>query len=451
MHHFFALVLTNATDIFFISLNILEMPQSHEFCKRLVYWGQYGPTCWFNALLMATLYSQRSRNVLLRSIETLDDNIKIYKIFKHILKYKYIKSKKPEKDTKFFADIKPEKILTMLNQYNSKRFMLTDFNKGFNADLYIKKFYKIFNADTMMILRRKHNVFYDVANHIASVAQIPNSNNYSFTYKIKPKLYVLNQLMRTPDILIIRAQDNIDDDISKNHIISHQENIKNIRSDDDVITYNNTEYELDSVIMSNWNIMDNNHSICGLTCQNERYVYNGWTINTNDAAMKKKVQNRKLPCELMKFDWNIKKDAPFCLNAKQCKLDLVYDDDIPKDLCFSFSKGYRTLIYVKKNAGINENSLSKTPAYMSFSSSKRKQVKDCENGKIRDPVTKRCISMKTALQRGLIADLPKAATPTAAPTAAPPALKPCKDNKIRDARTGRCVSLQTAKKRGILA
>ena len=38
-----------------------------QFCSRVVYWGQEGPLCWFNAILMAVLYSQRSRQVLLQN------------------------------------------------------------------------------------------------------------------------------------------------------------------------------------------------------------------------------------------------------------------------------------------------------------------------------------------------------------------------------------------------
>ena len=53
-----------------------------------------------------------------------------------------------------------------------------------------------------------------------------------------------------------------------------------------------------------------------------------------------------MPCELMKFNWFVNKDEAFCLNSKMCKLDKVKKDT---DLCFSFGKGQRTLVYVKMN------------------------------------------------------------------------------------------------------
>ena len=46
----------------------------------------------------------------------------------------------------------------------------------------------------------------------------------------------------------------------------------------------------------------------------------------------------------MRFDWDIKKDNDFCLDIVKCELKAPNI----KNLCFSFNKGYRVLIYVKK-------------------------------------------------------------------------------------------------------
>ena len=123
-------------------------------CKRLVYWGQYGPTCWFNSLLMTIFYSQLSRELLLKASKSWDSRIKIYKIFRHILKYKYIKSNNPEKDIKFFEDIKPEKIIELLHNFNKKNFMFNiKKSEGFVPIIYLKKFYKILGVNCMYFAR----------------------------------------------------------------------------------------------------------------------------------------------------------------------------------------------------------------------------------------------------------------------------------------------------------
>lgn len=40
------------------------MPELQSHCNRVIFWTQYGPTCWFNAVLIAIFYSQHSRNML---------------------------------------------------------------------------------------------------------------------------------------------------------------------------------------------------------------------------------------------------------------------------------------------------------------------------------------------------------------------------------------------------
>ena len=51
----------------------------------------------------------------------------------------------------------------------------------------------------------------------------------------------------------------------------------------------------------------------------------------------------------MKYDWDVRKDEPFCLNRAKCKLDFIETSKDVKDLCFSFGKGWRLLIYVRMN------------------------------------------------------------------------------------------------------
>ena len=175
-----------------------------DVCKRLVYWGQFGPTCWFNALLMVMLYSQYSREREMDASKTWDENIKIYKIFKHILKYKFIKSKKPEKDIKFFERIKPEKILQMLHEYKSNKFVFNPkkhTRSGFSPDLYIKRFYKMLNVSCLQFTRFDNNtVAYSKKNHIRSETVSIKNNMTSYMTKIKSAEYVQRKLKTTTSV-----------------------------------------------------------------------------------------------------------------------------------------------------------------------------------------------------------------------------------------------------------
>ena len=132
----------------------------------------------------------------------------------------------------------------------------------------------------------------------------------------------------------------IDDPVIKNSIQSMKEQI----------FYNGVEYNLDSIILGDTEETDqynSNHVIAGITCKKEQYVYNGWTRTSMDSAMTTTKITRTIPCELMKHKWNIKDDVDYCLNAKNCQLDLITKKDAK--LCFNFSKGNRILIYVRKD------------------------------------------------------------------------------------------------------
>ncbi|WP_396189566.1 hypothetical protein, partial [Flavobacterium sp.] len=234
---------------------------------------------------------------------------------------------------------------------------------------------------------------------------------------------------------------------------------------------------------------------------NQRYVFNGWTRYTTDPALiynnlntkyekKDKLEMQKVPCELMKYDWNQFTDSDFCINPKQCSLMKANKKDHYQNMCFSFSKGERTFVYVKKSAVTNLRhlDLAHTPKHRSYNLSsishtttdvnqikplrpiklvtkeKPKILKDCPPDKIRNPVTGRCISMKTAEKRNLVKgkdnndkkpkdkDNKKPAKPIKDAKPKPKIInkKECIDGKIRDPNTGRCISLNTALKRGLV-
>jgi hypothetical protein len=94
--------------------------------------------------------------------------------------------------------------------------------------------------------------------------------------------------------------------------------------------------------------------------------------DTNDPAMKKDMDRCKNPCALIKYDWDLNKDEEFCLNPKECNLDFNIDK---RDLCFSFCKGERILVYVRI---IEEktNSLSSLSISKIHLSNIREKIKD---------------------------------------------------------------------------
>jgi hypothetical protein len=147
---------------------------------------------------------------------------------------------------------------------------------------------------------------------------------------------------------------------------------KSIQSMDEQIFYRGYEYNLDSVILGDvGETVQYNpyHNIAGITCKKTRYVYNGWTRISMDPAMVNAKIARDIPCELMNHDWNMKDDVDYYLDTNNCQLALITEKTRNMELTFNFSKGYRTLIYVRKS-----NTKSKSSTSVSISPLSQNQM-----------------------------------------------------------------------------
>jgi hypothetical protein len=384
-------------------------------CQKLSFWGQYGETCWFNALLMSVFYSQHSRQYVMEASKRWDTSfnayqqanrkqkysIKLKNLFKHVLVHKYRHSKEFQKDVDFFNERRAEYILDLLHKYDSSKFMINDYENGANAFTYIKPLYNFLGLKCLMIeLDNVFNCTYDLKNY-AEFA--PHNTTYSIEtfasnfndddFKEDNESFIMEELQSKPDILVIRYHPyytskhidymnthlgifNLENDSTN---VSFMKNAEEIRSLKESIEYNNTKYELDSIILNNFDsiIMQraqdiNNkidilsHQIAGITCNNKKYIYNGWTIQTKDPNIKKEIKVlNESPCPLIPYHWHTKDDIKFCIDQEKCGIILVENQ---RNLCFSFGKGSRLLVYVKKSELTHRSSTSiqRTPEYTSY-------------------------------------------------------------------------------------
>ena len=398
-------------------------------CNNVISLKQYGPTCWFNSILMALLYSDKSRKLLLEKSKKWDKRIKVLNTIKYILEHKYLRTDKIYKDYEYFDKIRPEYILKELYNYNKQKFIFNPnlLKTGFKSSLYIRKIYKFLGVKVLYLdlnLKTK-NLFYSLSNNV-KIESIKNDLIFML-HKIK-KYSTIIKYFNNPDVIIINIL-NLENNSDENKyppyykINNNENNYKNYKDLEklinlnETVTYNNNIYKQDSIILSNYNKNIGGHSIVGITCKNNKYVYNGWTRTTIDPNIKinskmEDSKNIKIPCQLMKFSWNVKKNRDFCLNPNKCILDIMN----VKDLCFSFNKGGRQLIYVNKDSKLNNNK------------------KDCKN-KIVNPLSNRCINEKKINEiSNLSLSKPE---------------KICPDNKIVNPKTGRCIKIpinKTSKK-----
>lgn len=396
-------------------------------CNNVISLKQYGPTCWFNSILMALLYSDESRKLLLKKSKKWNKKIEVLNTIKYILENKYLRTDKYYKDYEYFDKIRPEYILKQLYNYNKKKFVIDpDINKsGFRSALYIRKIYKLLGVKILYLDLdlKTRNIFYSMYNNVEIDNNFSEKNKIRIFFNFKSDS-TLFKYLKNPDIIIINPINDFNITkyplhykISNNPMyLKYKDLIKFVNLTDNV-NYKKKIFVQDSVLLGNYNKNDNGgHSIVGITCKGNKYVYNGWTRSTIDPNIKNEKSNLtnsiKIPCELMKFDWNVNKNKDFCLNPNKCILDNM---DV-NHLCFSFNKGEREIIYVKKDADKKLNI--------------KNDVK-CEKEKVINPLSNRCINKKT------INKLPK--TGLSKPE------KNCPIGKMVNPKTGRCIKIPLSK------
>ena len=143
-------------------------------CNNVISLKQYGPTCWFNSILMALLYSDESRKLLLKKSKKWNKKIEVLNTIKYILQNKYLRTDKIFKDYEYFDKIRPEYILKELYKYNNKKFIINpDINNdGYKSALYIRKIYKLLGVKVLYLDLdfKTKNLYYSLFNNVEVVS-----------------------------------------------------------------------------------------------------------------------------------------------------------------------------------------------------------------------------------------------------------------------------------------
>jgi len=396
-------------------------------CSRILTPKQVGPICWFMAAFVAMFYSQRSRRKLLNASKNWYIGNKLFALLKQLLDDKYLKVESREsEDYEKFRDDTFGEVLSLLNKEDSKAFPYNPktVSGGFNPEFYIGKLYKLLGVDYKMFDYNvsDNHLFYHFSNEELSSIEyrIEKRRVNIYLYDNKFFKYEDKHMAAPPILMVLVRDDKVTTDFNKaqfpHTLIPDGDTKTNLTSLKEKIYYHGIEYNLDSVILANWNKKKIGHAIAGISCKKKKYIYNGWTRTSMDPAMIDKAITRNIPCELMPYDWNIKKHGDFCLNSKKCIPDILKTKKEAKkvDLCFNFSKGKRVLVYVRKDP-MRETSIEKEDDYdnivrgfaktKSYHSSPKKtpkkkasktSPKKCPDGKVLNPATGRCILIKNA-------------------------------------------------------
>lgn len=318
---------------------------------------QYSGTCWFNSIITACCYSQGLREVFINNSLTWNNKNSFVKYFKTILKYAYTYDKRVLKYNTDHLLLKylvsfDKKLETYMKQMIQYYYGNPKAVYGFIT--YIIKFLKNFNIKCLDFIKLDDKYLVDFDKNIKLEIKLDPiiETNYSYTlkesykenkyefkdirFKVKEKLEKPD-LTTIPDVIIINPNALNTYLFENNQLLPYAtKKIKLINDDkynNDFINYKGFNYKLDAVILCNYNMNETGgHAILGLTCGNNRYVYNSFIINKK--------------CKLYKFKWNINEDKKFQFNYNKCKMEYKTNDK--KNQVFSFNKGPRLLIYVKE-------------------------------------------------------------------------------------------------------
>ena len=310
-------------------------------CQRVITIPQYTGTCWFNAILMATLFSENMRNMLLNLRKTKSKETKLDGIIDDIINRRF-RSTYVMRDYAymFFRVVTPESILQHLHDIDSKTFMFNPKTmEGFRNDVYLPRFLHFLGVNKIVAFEViKEKLFYSPL--LTSDASWKSAKSMIRTYETgkshEPPFHEADVVLVSYDVL--------PDDVKKRMKSKSAINKDPFRFSE-TFKWKGTDYVLDSLLLTNFNIdqCKLGHDVCGITCQGDRYIYNGWVRGTKDPA--KKTSGSRLPCELMKFDW-MHADHDFCINPSACSLDTVSDEKVRKTVCFNVFSGSRTYIFV---------------------------------------------------------------------------------------------------------
>jgi len=339
------------------------MPKTNT-CSRILTPKQVGPICWFMATFVAMFYSQRSRKLLLEASNTWDKKKELFTLLKHVLDDKYLKTASREsEDYRNFSDDTFFNILSLLHEENNVAFPFNPKQMlgSFQPQLYIGKLYNLLNVDYKMF-------DYSMSQYVLRYSYLNKDYDDFRIFKIEDKTVIDNIEDKedrlkgykyvddnyAPPILLLRVYNYhipIYDSILADNIIPEGSKNGSIRYRKPHIMYNDKEYTLDSVILTNSNTEHSiGHIIAGITCKKQKYVYNGWPRIYMDPAKAPSDITQHIPCELMKYNWNAFYDRDLCINRKICMLDNLITKAPKGDFCFNFSTGVRILQYVRNDA-----------------------------------------------------------------------------------------------------
>ena len=346
-----------------MTTNILKIPQ-------------YPTTIWFSKIIMAIIYSQYSRELLLKSGKLSKKKDRLSELLNQLLK----QNKSLKIDLNSFNLLKPTKELFQVLKMDPNIYDFINIY-GWHGWMFILKFLKYIDASYLSLDYYKNKLYFGIQDNLNLSVNISVGSIIYNTYSRLNNLYAdkaYEELKKNqhPEYICVNVWKPETHNIAFYNFLELNLNKENIGYKLDIdtysditysgikelheeIIYNNYVYKLDSCILDNYKLDDRNsdkgvahrYAISGVTLDNNKYFYNGEARvikNEQEYNLIYKNADKILPCELLPFNWNVRDYYnKITLSDAICNktLNTISDD---KKISYYFGRGVRTLIYVRQ-------------------------------------------------------------------------------------------------------
>jgi hypothetical protein len=383
------------------------MNTSVDSCDELLTIPQFTGTCWFNSELTITFFSDLMRKFIIKNMSNICqhhyDKPKFLELLVDLLSNDY--ENNPRNNNYFYNKLKPENILLFLHDLDSKKFAfdprifsgnshqsgyiyfdkLASYLKTKHAILYLSD-WRTHNHDLDIYLptgtkytkNSKNKFHFDLTNYgnvFRKVKRIKDINfdfgfgfddlyNTDFNTNYLPKKSGLWKFLELNNIdykkykgFVDHASLCVPDEIDV-IVVDSLFNKPMLKTK---LVFKNATFMLDAVDLGNFNFGCGGHKIAGITCKNNKYIYNGLSYN----------DKRKL-CPLFNYDWT-KEKKKFCMSSDECKLIKNCSDKYKQ--MFNPTKGEKTYFYVRESLQKIDDTVIEDPKYLSSLLDSVKKVK----------------------------------------------------------------------------
>lgn len=329
-------------------------------CSQVPTMAQKGETCWFMGIFTTLFFSQHTRAVIIPRVWALPDRSALKVTMMNILEI-YDRSRVQDLMSAGLKDLKPHHFIRTIRLEEPETF-------GYDPELLKKNehgatgFWPAYQHAFLGYLGVPHlAVHRDAADGRFKFS--------AFNFDLNPWGPLVDQLrsrspigksvdVYLPDVLIVHptGYDSTQSAMAQAQVAAPAVGAIVVPPGETPVptrvSYNGHAYVLDAVIMASTtkNACSILHAIAGVTCNGERYVFNGWVSGSGDRAMAGAMTGaggRSVPCPLMKRDWATASE--FCLDAQGCRLPDSQPANLAgRNFCFSGRRG--SVVYVRVGA-----------------------------------------------------------------------------------------------------